>query len=443
MADDDNPATDDPGTGAVPASEGSAAEELLTSGPRRRRRPPRSWSGTGQGDRFDRPITDSAWGWQKDAPEAPTPPAPPTLASTPVVGPPPTPDLPPRPVAPIGPALAPTPPPPPPPEAAPTAPITALLDELRAEFAQLRDALSSARVERAEPDGTIVSGAELAAVIENLGVSLGNGMATLLSDHRALLARDIEAGADRILEDVGRRLRTTANQVIDGTEAKVRHLNSQSQASLADQLDARLDQLQADIVGLRAVVLEIPDQAEVTARLDNIADGLAEMNAERARDLVSTRVSPGLMTALEETLSAPMERIEETVTSTIEQIHEAVELQRAANVGDLDGERVVPDAEGMAKLTKEVVALRRRIGLRAEAPVELTDAQLEAIADRVVAKLQGGEAVSRPARAATKRAAAAEEPPTEDTPAKLPRARKPVGAAKATKATRATSKRTR
>jgi hypothetical protein len=265
-----------------------------------------------------------------------------------------------------------------------------LLSELREEFSQLRDALTAARsVDRGTDDGTIVSGAELATVIENLGVSLGNGMATLLSDHRALLARDIEAGSDRVLEDVGRRLRTASNQIIDGVEAKVRHVTAQNQAGLADQLDARLDQLQADIVGRRAVVLEIPDQTEVTARLDNIADGLAEMNAERARDLVSSRVSPGLMSALEETLAAPMERIEETVGGATQQLMEAVEAQRLANIGEIDGERVAPDSEGMAKLTKEVVALRRRIGLRAEAPVELTDAQLDAIAERVVAKLQG------------------------------------------------------
>lgn len=394
MPDDDQPATDDTATDPATPSEGSAAEELLTSGPRRRRRPPRSWSTTGSGERFDRTLTDSAWGWKgappAEAPKADIPPPP---------GAPPTPDLPPRPIAPIGPALAPTPPPAPAP--APTAPLEALLGELREEFGQLRDALTAARgVDRpASDDGTIVSGAELATVIENLGVSLGNGMATLLSDHRALLARDIEAGADRVLEDVGRRLRTTANQVIDGTEAKVRHLSAQNQAGLADQIDARLDQLQADIVGLRAVVLEIPDQTEVTARLDNIADGLAELNAERARDMVSSRVSPGLMSALEETLSAPMERIEEAVTGVTQQLAETVEEQRLANIGELDGERVAPDGEGMAKLTKEVVALRRRIGLRADAPIELTDAQLDAIADRVVAKLQGKPAAAAPAAA--------------------------------------------
>ncbi|MDQ2650514.1 MAG: hypothetical protein M3Z03_13310, partial [Actinomycetota bacterium] len=340
--------------------------------------------------------------------------------------------LPPRPVAPIGPALAPTPPAPP---AEP--PVAALLDELREEFAQLRDALASARTaERPSDDGAIVSAAELAQVIENLGISLGNGMATLLSDHRALLARDIEAGADRVLEDVGRRLRTTAHQVIDGVEAKVRHLTAQANAALADQIDARLDQLQADVVGLRAVVLEIPDQAEVTARLDNIADGLAEMNAERARDLVSTRVSPGLMAALEETLAAPMERIEEAVTGTTEELLAAVEAQRQAAIGEIDGERVVPDAEGMAKLTKEVVALRRRIGLRAETPVELTDEQLDAIADRVAAKLRGqapaaddAPAEAAPRRTSTPSKAAAPRVPAKTT-AKATRARKTTGTAK-------------
>jgi hypothetical protein len=417
MPDDDKPATDDPGTDPAPASEGSAAEELLTSGPRRRRRPPRSWSTTGSGERFDRPITDSSWGWQASTAEPPrgataaVPPPPPPPP------PPPTPDLPPRPIAPIGPALAPNPPP-----AAPAdPPLVALLGELREEFGQLRDALTAARsAERpTNEDGTIVSGAELATVIENLGVSLGNGMATLLSDHRALLARDIEAGSDRVLEDVGRRLRTTANQVIDGVEAKVRHVTAQSQAGLADQLDSKLDQLQADIVGLRAVVLEIPDQTEVTARLDNIADGLAELNAEHARDLVSSRVSPGLMSALEETLAAPMERIEETVTGATQQLMESVEAQRLANIGEIDGERIAPDSEGMAKLTKEVVALRRRIGLRAEAPVELTDAQLDAIAERVVAKLQA----KAPATVQAKPAArpAAKTPAKTSTKAATPR----------------------
>jgi hypothetical protein len=279
------------------------------------------------------------------------------------------------------------------PDAAPDAAIASgalgnVLDELREEFSQLRDALAAARSTGPSDGNTIVSGAELAAVIEGLGVSLGNGMATLLSDHRALLARDIEAGADRVLEDMGRRLRTATNQTVDGVEAKVRHLTSQNQAVVADQIDARIDQLQSDLSGVRAVMLDLPDHTELITRLDMIADGLAETTAERMRESVSTKVPPAVLSALEDAITEPMARLEQMVGAATEQLAAASEARRTATSGTLDGDTLEADADGMARLTQEVVALRRRIGLRADAPpVELSEEQLDAIADRVVARL--------------------------------------------------------
>jgi hypothetical protein len=399
MADDDTTASNDTATDPTTGAEGSAADELLSAGPRRRRRPPRSWSTDGQTERFDRPMSDSAWGWQTPASDPPA--TPPVTGSTPPPPvPPPQPALPPRPNAPApnAPILAPT--------AAATAAaaepsLGVLLSELRDEFGQLRDALTTARSEQPSADGAIVSGTELAAVIEGLGISLGNGMATLLSDHRALLARDIEAGSDRVLEEVGRRLRTTTNQVIDGVEAKIRHVNAQALAGLADQIDARLDQVEKDLAGLRAVMLELPDQSEVSTRLDAILDGVTELTAEQARDAVSTRVAPALLAALDELVTPALDRVETSLSQSATRLIEASE--RNPSVGELDGEQIVPDEEGLGKLTREIVALRRRIGLRSEArSLELSDKQLDAIAEKVAAKLKGATPTAAPATRARK-----------------------------------------
>lgn len=412
MADDDTTPTDDAVTGPPQGPDGSAADELLSGGTRRRRRPPRSWSTEGQAERFDRPLTESAWGWQT-VPGAPPPDAPVAASPTPPPPvPPPQPALPPRPNAPASPppSLAPSPPAPsasPEPSDPSDPSVGGLLAELRTEFGQLREALTGAASEQSTSERGIVSGTELAAVIEGLGVSLGNGMATLLSDHRALLARDIEAGADRVLEEVGRRLRTTTNQIIDGVEAKVRHINAQSQASLADQLDTRLDQLQNDLSGLRAVMLELPDQSDVSTRLDAILDGVTELTAEQAREAVSTRVAPGLLAALDELVTPAMDRLETRLSDSAGQLVAAVEHQRSLTHAEIDGEQILPDAEGLGRLTREVIALRRRIGLRSESrTLDLTDEQLDAIADRLVAKLNGGSVPTTGARAASPKKAA-------------------------------------
>jgi hypothetical protein len=224
--------------------------------------------------------------------------------------------------------------------------VTALLGQLRAEVGQVRTALAAGAADR---DTSLVTGAELATTIEALGTTLGNGMATLLTEHRNLLARDLDAAAERILEELGQRLRTSTTQTVDAVEERLRQVTSKALGDLSEQLDLRLDQLQTDVAGLRAVMLEIPDQTAVTERLDQIVDAVGS-----ARNRDTNRITPAMTAALERSVASALEPLE--------------------------------------SLTEEMQALRRRITLRTgtkAGAVDLSDAQLEALADRVAARLAG------------------------------------------------------
>jgi hypothetical protein len=310
----------------------------------RRRRPARSWSTpppSTSPQRFDLPTGEDDWsfGGRRRFGVPPTGPTPGTEVPPPPPGAaaPPTPSRPPSLRTAIG---------------APPAPsvdlgaVSALLGQLRSEVAQIRTALAAGAADR---DGTLVTGGELAVTIEALGNTLGNGMATLLTEHRNLLARDLDAAADRILEELGQRLRTSTTQTVDGVEERLRQVTSKAVGDLSEQLDLRLDQLQTDVAGLRAVMLELPDQTAVAERLDQLVEAVGS-----ARNRDTTRVSPALGTAVERSVTAALE-----------------------------------------PLATELASLRRRITLRTKGDgVELSDAQLEALADRVAARLAGTAAPS-------------------------------------------------
>jgi hypothetical protein len=187
--------------------------------------------------------------------------------------------------------------------------------------------------EREKADGTMVTGAELAASIDALGTTLGTGLAALLTEHRNLLARDLEGAADRILEELGQRLRASGTLTVDAVEERVRHISAKGLGDLAEQLDLRLDQLGSDVSGLRAVMLEIPDQTQVVDRLDHLADSIGP---SRARD--TQRLSPAMAAAVERAVTDAVGR--------------------------------GPDSDALAALTKEITALRRRIALRPDAVPE-------------------------------------------------------------------------
>lgn len=383
-------------------SDGSPADEApATSDPaeRRRRRTTRAWSSptpvtAPERERFDKPLTDTAWGWQRagsDTPEAtrPAPPAEPGLRRR-------DPAPPSRRTA-VIPPLDPAQPPPSPAPIAQTGPVPDLLRELRAELAQLREAFAD---KSEAPNTSLVSGTELAATIEVLGTTLGTGMASLLSDHRSLLARDVEAAADRILEELGQRLRASGTQTVDAVEERVRHVSGKSMTDLSEQLELRLDQIQAEVTGLRAVMLEIPDQTVVTGRLDQLAEAVAT-----ARSRESTRVSPAITAAIEKTLSGPIGQLEAAIASVGDAVRELLDeripedlaesIERAGAAADAD----LPDAAALEALTTEMTALRRRITLRTEDrggdPSELSDSNLDQIANRVASRLKASASSAR------------------------------------------------
>jgi hypothetical protein len=217
--------------------------------------------------------------------------------------------------------VPPTPPPAPGTVSLDLGPVLGELRSLRVEVEQMRAAVATSP---AEQGGTLVTGRELAASIEALGSALGNGMATLLTEHRNLLARDVDAAADRILEELAQRLRAGGSQTADAVEERLRLVTAKALGDLSEQVHLRLDQLQADVSGLRAVMLELPDQTAVSERLDHVVESVG------------------------------------TVRS----------------------------------LTTEIAALRRRISVRGEArgDGELSDAQLDDLADRVADRLRTGAA---------------------------------------------------
>lgn len=253
--------------------------------------------------------------------------------------------------------------------------ISSLTDQLATVQSQLA-ALQGAVASPAGADVSLVTGPELAAAIETLGESLGGGMATLLTEHRNLLARDVSAAADRILDELGTRLRTANAQVIDGLEERIRHLVTRSVNELGEQVDLRLDKIQADVTGLRAVMLDLPDQSAVTARLDELAESIS---SSKGRD--GGRVSPAMSAAIERSVSGPLEHLDETVHSVVDLVREILDER-------------LPE-EALASLTKEVTALKRRISLRSTVPAEEAGpADDEAPADIPVVA-EGAEPTSR------------------------------------------------
>ncbi len=410
---------DQPASGEKPAS-----AETEPAG-RPRRRTPRSWSTPATGERFDRPISDEDWAKEAAADPQARPSTPRARR-----------------------AAEPPPPPPPGPDLGTLSP---LLADLRAELGQLRAALEAGVGDR---DTSLVTGAELAASIEALGASLGSGIANLLTEHRNLLARDIEGAAVRILEEITQRVRATGTQIVDGVEERVRHVNVKGLGDVVDQIDLRLDQLQTDMTGLRAVMLEIPDQTSVVERLDHLTESVGSGGGGRGRD--ANRLTPAMSAAIERSVSGPLERVEANLDSLSETVRELLDerlpedlAEAVAGAGGGDGS--FPSAAVLESLTNEMTALRRRISIRTDArgeAVELSDRQLDDLADRIVARMGDAEA-PRPAKAAKAAKAAirieedvedAEDAEEADADVKVPRrvARK---ASKATAAKRASKRR--
>ncbi|MDP1819620.1 MAG: hypothetical protein Q8K58_06950 [Acidimicrobiales bacterium] len=237
----------------------------------------------------------------------------------------------------------------------PAGPVPALLTEVRAELAQLRKLVGG---QGDAPGSPAITGPELAATIEALGTTLGTGMASLLSDHRALLARDVEAAADRILEEVGQRLRTTGTQTVDAVEERIRHVSTKAMTDLSEQLELRLDQIQAEVTGLRAVMLEIPDQTVVSARLDQLAEAITSARAREAR------VSPAVTAAIGKALAGPIAQLETAISAVGDAVHELLDERLPEDL---------PDAAALDALTTEMTALRRRITLRTDEGTAVID----------------------------------------------------------------------
>jgi hypothetical protein len=169
------------------------------------------------------------------------------------------------------------------PTAAPTRPpigadVVAAVAELKTEVAAMREELTAREAAR---DSTLVTGAELAASIDALGTTLGTGLAALLTEHRSLLARDLDAATERILDELGQRLRASGTQTVDSVEERVRHVTAKAVGDLSGALELRLDQLEADLSGMRAVMLEIPDQTQVLERLEQLGEATGAGGGER------------------------------------------------------------------------------------------------------------------------------------------------------------------
>jgi hypothetical protein len=235
------------------------------------------------------------------------------------------------------------------------APVLEQLAALQAQVAELQEAVAASA-----PGVEAVSGAELAASIEALGNALGGGMATLLTEHRNLLARDIEQASDRILDEVGVRLRAASTTTVDGIEERVRALVARSLGELAEQVDLRLDKVQGDVAGLRAVMLDLPDQTAVTDRLDELAETLA--NAKPGRS--DGRITPAMANAIEKAMAGPIEQIEGNVHTVVDVVRELLDERLPDGMPAAEGAPTLPDAAAIEALTAEMTALRRRISLR-------------------------------------------------------------------------------
>lgn len=337
-----------------PPSEGAADTDARSE--RRSRRAARSWSGpeaAAERDRFDKPISESEWGWQRAAPGRAD------GGATPAGGPT------------EAPAASPN----------DSEPVAGLMAELRAELSHLRESLAEVG-----PEASLVTGAELAATIQTLGTTLGTGMASLLSDHRALLARDLDAASHRILDELGQRLRVSGTQTVDTVEERLRHVSTKATTDLSEQLELRLDQIQAEMTGLRAVMLEIPDQAVLSARLDELGAAFARLGRQS---------SPG-------SIAGAIEQIETAIAGAGEAVRALIEerlpegLPAPVGIGEsIDGRSHtsdLSDTSAIVTLTNEMTALRRRIALRSEDRAGdqpgLSDAQLDQLADRVAARLR-------------------------------------------------------
>lgn len=246
---------------------------------------------------------------------------------------------------------------------APPVDLTPILEQL----AGLQSQVAALQAATAAPVDTsdALTGVELAAAIEGLGAALGGGMATLLTEHRNLLARDLTQSADRILEELGVRLRTATTQTVDSVEERIRHVVTRALADVGEQLELRLDKIQGDITGLRAVMLEIPDQTAVTERLDALAETVAA-NRNRA----DGRTSPAVTAAIERSVAAPLGRIEERVQAVVDVVRELLDERLPEDLADAVATAVtaggegLPDTATLEALTAELTALRRRIALR-------------------------------------------------------------------------------
>jgi hypothetical protein len=319
----------------TPSDTPAAAEP----GARARRRSSRPWSNTappGERTTFDRPISDADW----SAPTAGGRPRPPIAP-------------------PVLPSAA------PPDSGAASGDLAQLVQQLTALQAQVTALQAAVEAPPPAPDAALVTGAELAASIEALGTALGGGMATLLTEHRNLLARDVSGAADHILEELGVRLRAATTQNVDSGEERTRHVVTRSIGELTEQIDLRLDKIQADVSGLRAVMLEIPDQSAVTDRLDQLSETLA--TARPAKD--GGRMSPAVASAIEKSVTGPLEHLEASVHSVVEVVRELLDERLPEDLaesiaGVVEGGGSGIDSATIEALTTEITALKRRISLR-------------------------------------------------------------------------------
>jgi hypothetical protein len=207
---------------------------------------------------------------------------------------------------------------------APGADLTPVLSQLTALQAQVT-ALQAAVAEPQTLDAALVTGEELTAAIEGLGTALG--------------------------------------------EERVRHVVAKALNEMSEQFELRLDKVQGDVAGLRAVMLDLPDQSAITDRLDQLSDAVAETAKARP----DGRSGPAVAAAIERSVSGPLERVEEELHAIVDVVRELLDERlpedlAGAVVGGGSGTGI--DAASLSALTEEMRALRRRISLRSAAEPE-------------------------------------------------------------------------
>jgi hypothetical protein len=191
----------------------------------------------------------------------------------------------------------------------------------------------------------------------------------LIAEHLEVLRDEIEGRVSALgpmLQEELEAVRTEAVAGVGATEEALAERLVALETGVLERLDAALAE---QLDGLDALLHErlVATVGELAAGLDGRLDDLAAATA-------------AVETGVGEQLSA--------VTTALAELQEV----QAGAAGDDDGAEV---AAALASISEEVQALRRRITLRADGGDDgaaLSDGQLDALADRIAARLRRAEA---------------------------------------------------